>query len=189
MNAREEILGAIRRADVPDVPKPEITPSAAPDDLVAAFETGLESVAGRMVRVGDRSEIQSELDARIARGEQVVCRVDGLRGNREIDADPRDLGDVDYAVFAADWGVAENGAVWVRDESLGHRVTPFITEHLGLVLRADRLVADMHAAMRVIDLPAGRMGVFIAGPSKTADIEQALVIGAHGACSATVYLV
>lgn len=189
MNAREEILQAIRRADVPPVPRPEIPAPPAPADLVAAFEAGLESVAGRLVRVDDLSTIQDELDARIARGEQVVCRVDGLRGNREIDPDPRDLGDVDYAVFAADWGVAENGAVWVREESLGQRVTPFITEHLGLVLRADRLVADMHAAMRVIEVPTGGMGVFIAGPSKTADIEQALVIGAHGACSATVYLV
>ncbi len=189
MNAREEILGALRQVDVPDVPKPEVVPSAVPADLVAAFEAGLESVAGRLVRVGQLSEIQDDLDERIARDEQVVCRVDGLRGNREIDDDPRDLGDVDYAVFSADWGVAENGAVWVRDESLGHRITPFITEHLGLVLPADRIVADMHAAMQAIELPQARMGVFIAGPSKTADIEQALVIGAHGACSATVYLV
>jgi len=32
-------------------------------------------------------------------------------------------------------------------------------------------------------------GIFIAGPSKTADIEQSLVIGAHGARSTTVYVV
>ena len=47
----------------------------------------------------------------------------------------------------------------------------------------------MHAAYeRVAALPRG-YGLFIAGPSKTADIEQALVIGAHGARSCTVFLV
>ena len=31
-------------------------------------------------------------------------------------------------------------------------------------------------------------GVFISGPSKTADIEQSLVIGAHGAGSLTIFI-
>jgi L-lactate dehydrogenase complex protein LldG len=32
-------------------------------------------------------------------------------------------------------------------------------------------------------------GVFLAGPSKTADIEQSLVLGAHGARGLVVFLV
>jgi L-lactate dehydrogenase complex protein LldG len=35
----------------------------------------------------------------------------------------------------------------------------------------------------------GSFGVFISGPSKTADIEQSLVIGAHGARSCTVFVI
>ena len=50
-------------------------------------------------------------------------------------------------------------------------------------------VSDMHAAYaRLAERPIG-YGMFIAGPSKTADIEQALVIGAHGPRSCTVLLV
>jgi L-lactate dehydrogenase complex protein LldG len=33
-----------------------------------------------------------------------------------------------------------------------------------------------------------RYGVFIAGPSKTAEIEQSLVIGTHGTRSLTIFI-
>jgi L-lactate dehydrogenase complex protein LldG len=46
----------------------------------------------------------------------------------------------------------------------------------------------MHHAYQKIDIAKGGFGIFIAGPSKTADIEQSLVIGAHGARTATIYV-
>jgi L-lactate dehydrogenase complex protein LldG len=64
-----------------------------------------------------------------------------------------------------------------------------ITEHLVLVVDAASLVHDMHRAYaRLGERPVG-YGLFISGPSKTADIEQSLVIGAQGARSCTVVLV
>jgi len=83
--------------------------------------------------------------------------------------------------------VAENGAVWVPEKNMIHRALPFIAQHLVLVVPASRLVATMHDAYASI-AELGGYGVFIAGPSKTADIEQSLVVGAHGARSMTVVL-
>jgi L-lactate dehydrogenase complex protein LldG len=41
----------------------------------------------------------------------------------------------------------------------------------------------------LIDIAAEGYGVFIAGPSKTADIEQSLVIGAHGPIDFSVFII
>jgi L-lactate dehydrogenase complex protein LldG len=64
-----------------------------------------------------------------------------------------------------------------------------VTEHLVLVVPAGQIVHNMHQAYDRIRLERPGFGIFISGPSKTADIEQALVIGAHGARSCTLFLV
>ena len=46
----------------------------------------------------------------------------------------------------------------------------------------------MHAAYQQLNGQNFDYGLFLSGPSKTADIEQSLVIGAQGAMSLTVIL-
>ena len=70
-----------------------------------------------------------------------------------------------------------------------HRAIFFITQHLALVVPAEQMVHNLHEAYARISLGTSSLGVFISGPSKTADIEQSLVIGAHGPRSLTVFLV
>jgi L-lactate dehydrogenase complex protein LldG len=47
----------------------------------------------------------------------------------------------------------------------------------------------MHQAYDALTFGRAEFGTFIAGPSKTADIEQSLVIGAHGPRSLTVFCI
>ena len=98
-----------------------------------------------------------------------------------------DLAAVTVAVMRGGPAVIENGAVWVDEREMGHRALPYACEHLVLLVREADLVETMHEAYARIT-PSGRFGCFIAGPSKTADIEQSLVIGAQGPRSLVVVL-
>jgi L-lactate dehydrogenase complex protein LldG len=95
---------------------------------------------------------------------------------------------LDLVVLPGEFGVAENASVWVPGSGLGrHRVAFVIAQHLVLVVSGREIVNNMQEAYARVKLE--NYGLFISGPSKTADIEQALVIGAHGARSCTVFVV
>jgi len=103
--------------------------------------------------------------------------------------DPRTLADLDDCIAPGELAVAENAAVWVDGRALAHRAVFVITNHLVLVVRAGDVVHHMHEAYeRLAERPRG-FGLFISGPSKTADIEQVLVVGAQGARTCTVIVV
>ena len=98
--------------------------------------------------------------------------------------DPRDLAGTDVAIVRGAFGVVENGAVWIP-RAFRHKAMLFIPEALVILLDRKQIVCNMHEAYAREDFDTYDFGSFIAGPSKTADIEQALVIGAHGARDVT----
>jgi len=104
--------------------------------------------------------------------------------------DPHDLEGIDVVIIPGKFGVAENAAVWVPGETLTpHRAIFVIAQHLILIVPAQEIVNNLHEAYERIRWSPNTFGIFVSGPSKTADIEQSLVIGAHGARSCTVILV
>jgi L-lactate dehydrogenase complex protein LldG len=68
------------------------------------------------------------------------------------------------------------------------RALPFITQHLAILINATDIVSDMHAAYNRTASCNHDFAAFIAGPSKTADIEQSLVLGAHGSRSMVIFI-
>ncbi len=194
ISARDSILGSIRRhlpeaAERPGHDGPWIV---YPDPL-AQFASVLEAIGGRCVRVKDVAGINQDLATFpvYTAARTMVSLVPGAgRSDREMAnvADPHELADVDLAILPGEFAVAENAAVWVTDAAVKHRVIYFLSQHLALVVSARQVVHNLHEAYARLTFDAARFGAFIAGPSKTADIEQSLVIGAHGPRSMTVYL-
>ena len=151
-------------------------------------------MGGACVRAAGVESVESELLKlpEYAGAKKIASLWPGLkRANVDVEAmsDPHEARDVDFCVLGGDLGVAENGAVWITNHGGANRSVCFLAQHLAVVLRGDRLVADLHEAYRQITIPSPGFAMWLSGPSKTADIEQALVIGAHGARSCTVVLV
>ena len=76
----------------------------------------------------------------------------------------------------------------MKDEQLPSRVLPFIAQQLAVIIKKESIVATMHDAYDVIADTNYGYAAFIAGPSKTADIAQSLVLGAHGPKTMTVFI-
>lgn len=193
-HSKPAILERLRRTKLEPCPLPELDgPWTQYADPRQQFADVLTAVGGRAMVVRDTEHLNTELGNLSAYRDalQVCSRVPGVaRANVSSEAadDPHALEDVDYFVAAGEFAVAENAAVWVTDQSLRHRVLYFLCQHMALVVPANELVHNMHEAYRRLSFDRPQFGLFISGPSKTADIEQSLVIGAHGPRSLTVFL-
>lgn len=98
------------------------------------------------------------------------------------------LNGTDVGIVRGTVGVAENGCVWIP-QTMKEKAMLFISEYLIILLDKRNVVSNMHEAYARIQMdPRYNFGTFISGPSKTADIEQALVMGAQAARGVTVVL-
>jgi L-lactate dehydrogenase complex protein LldG len=156
------------------------------------FAKNIESVGGKICTVTSKSEVLMRIKTTFPDVKEVVSCVEGVDiGTVALDkkTSAKELEKLDLALLEGQCGVAENGAVWISDKNMFHRSIPFITSHLVLILSQEHLVENMHEACERIAHCDDGYGVFISGPSKTADIEQSLVIGAQAALSLTVYII
>lgn len=195
MSSREAMLKTIRENKPSKVTeRPDIKIAHADyEDINAKYTAALASVGGLAVFVNGMAEAEAYIKEHYTTDKVIVSNIEELKGLTTKDAnetdDPHTLRDVDLAIVKAEFAVAENGAVWVQDVNNRHRVLYFITQKLVIIVNKNDLVRTMHEAYERISFENGGFGLFISGPSKTADIEQALVIGAHGAVEACVILI
>ena len=173
MTSREKILQSVREHLPPaeELPTEPESPAQALD-LADRFAFHLEAVGGKARFFSSR---QSAIDELGHLGEKASVR-DVIRGVGLHEQ----VNEPDITIVDARLAVAENGAVFVTDQEVENRNILFLGQKLIALVPSGKLVSDMHEAYAQIDLTTVGFGIFIAGPSATADIAQILVRGAHG---------
>ena len=196
MSTKDEILQRLRsntreQYAMPDLS--QLTPITF-DDPVAEFIRKTTTIAGAKLlemKAGDT------LDAVVYRAypdaKVIASNVPGVEAQLNPDTATIDeLEKADIGVIEGKIGVAENACVWIP-QAMKERAVCFASEQLVIVLRRDAIVNNMHEAYARIAASQEffqeyKFGTFISGPSKTADIEGALVYGAQAARGVTVVL-
>lgn len=180
--AREAILEAVRRARPRAAPLPLVAgvQDTAGGDLAARFMASAQA-ASATVRMVEAGSVEAAVREAFP-GAASIASANPAWGFEQADpaAEASALARLEVLVCPGAFGVAENGAVWLAESGMGSRVAPFLAQHLVLALARSDILPDMHAACDRLKTFGEGYGAFVAGPSKTADIEQTLVIGAHG---------
>jgi L-lactate dehydrogenase complex protein LldG len=191
--ARAAILQAVRAARPPAVamPAPCAVESARHPDAVTLLDAfvAAATAAGAAVLLGDRADVARLATGGSAKASRVLSTSPDVRSTIATADDPHDLDSLELFVCEGALAVSENGAVWVATSDTMPRAALFLATRVVIVVDATTIVPTLHDAYARIDVRAHHFGAFVAGPSKTADIEQALVIGAHGPKELTVIVV
>ena len=193
MSSKADILNKIKQNQPPfitNLPDLNLLSSENPD-VLSTYKTVLKNIGGDPVEVANYAEIIEYIKSNYNLEKRLITTIPELAEIAALDwtnDDPHLLQDVELNVIKAHFGVAENSALWVTDDVLGQRVSPFIAQYLAIIVHKKDILVTMHQAYERIGNQEYGFGTFIAGPSKTADIEQSLVLGAHGARGLIVFL-
>ena len=193
MSSKDQILQKIKNSQpkiVADLPDLNVLGSDK-FEVLDTYKTVLKNIGGDYIEVANYNEIIDFLKNNYALERRIITTVPELSEVAVLDwknEDPHLLQNVELTIIKAHFGVAENSALWVTDDLLGQRVAPFIAQYLAIIVNKKDIIPTMHQAYERIGNQEYGFGTFIAGPSKTADIEQSLVLGAHGARGLIVFL-
>ena len=192
MSSKDDILAKIKANTHDEWKRPELafTPLSYSEPLVQ-FEKILKAFGGNCILLENGQDINEIILKTYPDAKRIASNLPEIpcaTVNPDTLADPRELDGTDVGIIRGEFGVLENGMIWINQHTR-YKALFFISESLVILLDRNRLVNNMHEAYTQPDFDNFGYGCFISGPSKTADIEQALVIGAHGAKAVTVILV
>ncbi|MBU6119452.1 LutC/YkgG family protein [Hymenobacter siberiensis] len=199
-SSRDAVLVRIRQGlaagPAPLPPRPDfatpVHPPLSNADVVVAFAERFQQVGGEFYYCEDLAELSTQLAAYRERQQvgapyvwepdlQAVLQAAGVNFRAD---EAGFVANADLSLTSCEALVARTGSVLVSAATAsGRRLSIYPDQHLVLA-RPSQVVAEIGDALRVIQERYGAappsMVSLTSGPSRTADIEKTLVLGAHG---------
>lgn len=189
---REELFGKLRRNTQADYPMPEIKVEGITyPDTMEQFKLMSKNVGSVVVELQEGDDLNEVIRRQYPEAKTFASNLPEItiaQKNPDTVGEATELNGTDVGIVRGTVGVAENGCIWIP-QTMKERAVCFISEYLVIVLDRHSVVDNMHEAYEHISMTDYGYGCFISGPSKTADIEQALVMGAQAARGVCVVLV
>ena len=212
--ARAEILSAIeaalRGARKPELPKPAPVFPAEPvrsvAELASQFRSELSALQGETIFVESAATLPTTLAALLSergcgraavqnstRVSAALAQVLGDRFFQAAGATPEHIETADCGIIEAQALLADTGSVIAVFRNRGERLLPYLPPACiviadALLLRPHMDDEALHALYSAARDGSKGEGVIITGPSRSADIEKVLVLGAHGPKALTVMI-
>ena len=189
MTSKENILSKIRDSRRETFPMPswdELSPVRY-EDRLEQFIAVTQMVGGKAIVLEPDRSVNEVIRSSYPEADTIASSRSYIDASLDPDTvnEASDLNGVDVGVVEGKIAVAENGCVWIP-QTMKDRAVLFISECLVIIINRKDIVCNMHQAYEKIENPG--YGCFISGPSKTADIAQALVMGAQAARNVMVVI-
>ena len=198
MSARDQILGKIRQLQEEKHSRDDILSSRGDvfskmeGSLADHFVINLEAVQGEVILCENRHTIASELRelTKKASWQNIHCHDTGIQSllescSVEYYAEESEFLNMEVGITNCESLIALTGGVMVHSglES-GRRMNVYPPIHI-IIANVSQVVATPEDALKGIRAKYGNtnfpsMISVITGPSRTADIEKTLIMGAHG---------
>ena len=197
MSSKEEILQRLRKNtretyDMPDLS--QLKPITFADPVAEFIQKTTTTAGAKLIEMKADKNLNDMVHQAYPDAKVVASNMPGVDAdvNPDTVSDAKELMKVDVGVIEGYIGVAENACIWIPQQTKEKAVC-FASQQLVIVLSRDAIVSNMHEAYERIAASKEyfqeyKFGTFISGPSKTADIESALVYGAQAARGVTVVL-
>lgn len=174
----------------------EITPNSL-SGLVEQFKRELETVSGEFIVAGSEFIAVQHIEKILAENNETQISFAGSGLARQLAAelrtnvtviDPQNLkerkittlAEIATSIVDVEFAIAESGTLVIPFNTTSSTLPHFMPERVIALVRKDQLIATQFDLFHKIDGESAKNMLMVTGPSRTADIEKILILGAHG---------
>ncbi len=169
----------------------------SPDGLVEQFKTELALVSGEFYQAASDKEAVTFIEKVLADNNETQISYAGAGLIKRIIAqldehiaaiNPRDVHDhkietvaaINTSVVEADYAIADTGTLVIPFGTTSSTLPHFLPDTVIALVQKTRIMAHQIELFERLDVEQARNMLMVTGPSRTADIEKILILGAHG---------